>query len=361
VTTAPRPTSTTTSTSLRSSSADDFFPDDDLEPEPRKPEPQAQVTPIRTRGASGARSTGTTAAVGTRAAGARRRAPGQPEGEAGFTQTRGTGGRDMPFAIAVGVGLAAVAVALFWLGGAATMVLVVAVLFLAAMEFYEKLREKGYQPATLVGLVAVVGLPLAAYWKGEEAIPLVVFLGMLATCLWFLLSGSADSSPLPNVAVTTLGIALVGVMGSFAAVQLKAPDGVSLLLLTAIGVVAYDVGGLFVGSAAGRTQLVPWVSPNKTVEGLVGGILAVFLALLVAKLIGIQEVFDESLARMLLLALVIAVTAPIGDLTLSMLKRNLGVKDWGTLLPGHGGILDRFCSFLFALPAVWYLYRVLVA
>jgi len=266
----------------------------------------------------------------------------------------------MPFAIGVGVGLAVVAAALFWLGPAATMVLVVAALFLSSMEFYEKLREKGYQPATLVGLVAVVGLPLAVYWKGEAAIPLVVFLGVMATCAFFLLSGSADSSPLPNVGVTTLGIILIGVMGSFAAVQLREPDGVSLLLLTAIGVVAYDIGGLFVGSAAGRTQLVPWVSPNKTVEGLAGGIIAVFLALLVAKLIGIQEVFDESLGRMLMLALVIAVSAPLGDLTLSMLKRNLGVKDWGTLLPGHGGVLDRFCSFLFALPAVWYLYRVLI-
>jgi phosphatidate cytidylyltransferase len=265
----------------------------------------------------------------------------------------------MPIAIGLGVVLAAVAIGLFLLGAAATMVLVVTVLFLAAMELYEKLREKGYQPATLVGLVAVVGLPLAAYWRGEEAIPLVVFLGALVIALWFLLSGSADSSPLPNVAVTTLGIVLIGVNGAFAAVQLRAPDGVSMLLLTAIGVVAYDVGGLFVGSAAGRTQLVPWVSPNKTVEGLAGGILATVLALLLAKLLEIQEVFSESLGRMLLLAVVIAVTAPVGDLTLSMLKRNLGVKDWGTLLPGHGGVLDRFCSFLFALPAVWYLYRVL--
>jgi phosphatidate cytidylyltransferase len=212
-----------------------------------------------------------------------------------------------------------------------------------------------------VGLVAVVGLPLAVYWKGEGAIPLIVFLGVLAMCVYFILSGSADSSPLPNIAVTSLGLVLIGVMGSFAAVQLKAPDGVSLLLLSAIGVVAYDVGGLFVGSAAGRTQLVPWVSPNKTVEGLAGGVVAVFLALLVAKLIGIQEVFSESIGRMLLLALVISVTAPLGDLTLSMLKRNLGVKDWGTLLPGHGGVLDRFCSFLFALPAVWYLYLVIVS
>jgi phosphatidate cytidylyltransferase len=283
------------------------------------------------------------------------------EDGAGFTTTRGTGGRDMPFAIGVGVGLAVLAAVLFWIGPAATMVLVVAVVFLSALEFYEKLREKGYQPATLVGLVAVVGMPLAVYWKGEEALPLVLVLGLFTACLWFLISGTADSSPLPNVAVTTLGMVLIGVNGAFAATQLRAPDGVSLLLLTAIGVVAYDVGGLFVGSAAGRTQLVPWVSPNKTVEGLAGGVLAVVLALLLCQLVGIQEVFSESLGRMLLLALVIAVTAPVGDLTLSMLKRNLGVKDWGTLLPGHGGILDRFCSFLFALPAAWYLYRVLTA
>jgi phosphatidate cytidylyltransferase len=300
----------------------------------------ARVTPIRTRGAS----------PGTR----RATTVGGPDEIPGFTTTRGTGGRDMPFAIGVGVALAVGAGVLFALGAKYAMVLVVAVVVLAAMELFEKLRERGYQPATLAGLVAVAGLPLAGYWRGEPGLPVVLFFTLLAVLVWFVLSGSLESGPLPNTAVTMLTVVYVGLLGSYAALVLRLPDGVSLLLLTAIGVVAYDVFGLFVGSGAGRTPLVPWISPNKTVEGLVGGCLGVVLAVVVAKFFGLSA-YSDALSDTLQLAAVIAVTAPLSDLSASMIKRNLDVKDFGTLLPGHGGVLDRFCSFLLVLPSVYYL------
>jgi phosphatidate cytidylyltransferase len=303
-----------------------------------------RVTPIRTRG------TRTTTTAGR----------GRPTDEAGFTTTKGTGGRNMPIAIGAGLAIAAVAVLLFVLGAKYVMVLVVAVVVLAGIELYEKLRERGYQPATLAGLAAIAGLPLAAYWRGDGALPLVLFLAMAATLVWFILSGGLESGPLPNTAVTMLGVVYVGLLGSYAALLLRLPDGVSLLLVTAIGVVAYDVGGLFVGSAAGRTQLVPWISPNKTVEGLIGGVVAVLLAVLLATMVGFADQYSDLLDA-LKLAAVIMVTAPLGDLSASMLKRNLDVKDFGTLLPGHGGVLDRFCSFLLVLPAVYYTTLVLQA
>lgn len=326
----------------RAAPADPFFGD---EPErtrviiPSMPGPAtgetARVMPIRTRG--GATS-----------------ARHHDEDAASFNGARGTGGRNMPFAIGVGVAIAAVALVLFKLGAKYAMVLVVAVVVLAAVEFFEKLRERGYQPATLAGLVAVAALPLAGYWRGEAGLPVVLFFALFATLVWFVLSGSLESGPLPNTAVTLLGIVFVGFLGSYAALILRLPDGVSILVITAVGVVAYDVFGLFVGSGAGRTQLAPWISPNKTVEGLVGGCLGVVLAVVVCKFFGLS-VYSGELIDTLQLAAVIAVTAPLSDLSSSMLKRNLDVKDFGNLLPGHGGVLDRFCSFLLVLPAVYYL------
>ena len=106
------------------------------------------------------------------------------------------------------------------------------------------------------------------------------------------------------------------------------------------------------GSAIGRTPLRPAISPNKTVEGLIGGTIATFCVVIV---LGMQSDTWETLMHWLLLAAVISIMAPLGDLFESLLKRSLGVKDFGTLLKGHGGVLDRFDGVLFALPAVYYL------
>jgi phosphatidate cytidylyltransferase len=237
------------------------------------------------------------------------------------------------------------------------MALVVAVLGVAAIEFYDKLREKGYQPATLAGLAAVAGLPLAAYWKGVPALPLVCFLAIAATLVWFILSSGLESGPLPNTAVTLLGVLYIGLLGSFAALILQFPNGTGTIFTLALGTVAYDVGGLFVGSSAGRTPLVGWISPNKTVEGLIGGMLAAFLVVVLVHFFGLHPWGGDgtSLTNALGLGVVVAVAAPLGDLAESMIKRNLDIKDFGTVLPGHGGVLDRFDAFLFVLPAVYYL------
>jgi phosphatidate cytidylyltransferase len=130
------------------------------------------------------------------------------------------------------------------------------------------------------------------------------------------------------------------------------------LALLAVGVVANDVGAFFIGSAAGRTPLRPWISPNKSVEGFVGGTI---LTVGVLALIGFAELSDtwNSVGDLVALGVVIAIAAPLGDLTESMFKRNLDVKDFGSLVKGHGGVLDRFDGFLFTLPATYYLMVVL--
>jgi phosphatidate cytidylyltransferase len=130
------------------------------------------------------------------------------------------------------------------------------------------------------------------------------------------------------------------------------------LFLLALGVVANDVGALFVGSAVGRTPLRHWISPNKTVEGFMGGAMLTVIALM---LVGISESSTTWTSNwdLLALAVVIAIAAPMGDLVESMFKRNLDVKDFGSIVKGHGGILDRFDGFLFTLPSVYYLTLVL--
>jgi phosphatidate cytidylyltransferase len=164
--------------------------------------------------------------------------------------------------------------------------------------------------------------------------------------------------PTINSAVTLLAVLHVGVLGSFAALILGLPDGVGILIGVVLAVVANDVGALAVGQTVGRAPLAPDISPNKTLEGLLGGgIASVVVSLLFLAGIGHLTPWDGRSA--LLLGLVVAVAAPLGDLCESMLKRDLGIKDMGGFLPGHGGVLDRFDALLFALPAAWFLCLVL--
>jgi phosphatidate cytidylyltransferase len=271
----------------------------------------------------------------------------------------------MPTAIAVGVAIAAVFVAALLWRPAAALVLVVIVLGLASVEYFDKVTEKGYRPATILGIAATIALPLAAYWVGETALPLVLVLAFAAGSLGFIGAAGVESGPMPNMAITTLGITWIALLGSFAALILRIstlggenPIGTDTLFLLALGVVANDIGALFVGSGIGRHPLRAWISPNKSVEGLVGGTIATLVVLGAIGVAGKSDTWN-SFGDCLWLAVVICITAPLGDLTESMFKRNLDVKDFGTLIRGHGGILDRFDGFLFTLPATYYLLEVL--
>jgi phosphatidate cytidylyltransferase len=272
-------------------------------------------------------------------------------------------GRDMPTAITTGlVLLAAFLGAIMW-RPAAVMLIVLAVVGLAAVEFFSKVTEKGYRPATFAGLLTCIAAPLAAYWIGDASLPLVFAFGFLATSIGFLGSTSIQSGPMPNVAITTMAMTWIGLMGSFAALILRysvnggaVHAGTDTLFMVVIGVIANDVGGLFVGASLGKTPLRDWISPNKTVEGVIGGALATLVAVIV---VGSQNGTWNSMGEWIALALVIAVMAPLGDLVESMFKRNLDVKDFGTIVAGHGGVLDRFDAFLFVLPASYYLMLVI--
>jgi len=207
-----------------------------------------------------------------------------------------------------------------------------------------------------VGVATAAGLPIAAYNYGEGAIPLVLVLAVAVSFLWYLVNAGGER-PVANIGVTLLGIGWIGLFGSFAALLLSDPvgdNGVALLLAAVLPTIGYDVGALFVGRSAGSRPLSA-ASPNKTVEGLAGGmLLAVVVAVLFSVVAGGVHPFD-GWQEGLKVGVLVALVAPLGDLSESLVKRDLGIKDMGSIMPGHGGLLDRFDALLFVLPAVWYL------
>ncbi len=266
-------------------------------------------------------------------------------------------GRNVPIAVAVGIGMAIVAALLFKAGPAPAMLLIEVVLVAAGFEYFTAMQRSGFRPATLLGLAAVAGLPIACYWKGESAIPAIIVLTFIFGVVWYLSSASGRARPTANLGVTLIGVIWIGVLGSYAALIVDIPSqGVSLLLVAVIAAVATDVGGFFFGRAMGRSPLSA-ISPNKTVEGLVGGIAVTIFAVFV--FVVVLGVSSLSAGKALVLAVVLAIVAPLGDLAESQFKRDLGLKDMGSMLPEHGGLLDRFDALLFVLPTTYYVVRIL--
>jgi CDP-diglyceride synthetase len=288
--------------------------------------------------------------------------PGAPFDQVPGASDRGGGRpeeRDAVASVSSAIAVGIVAVILFKLGSTTALMLCAAVVALAAAELFGVLRRAGYRPATLVGLVGVVGLMVAAYLKGEDAYPLVVGLVVAFSLLWFLF-GVERSRPLVNLAVTLLGFAWIGVLGSFAGLLLDPrlyPNrhGVAFVFGAVIVTVAYDVAAYTMGRRFGRHPLAPQVSPAKTWEGLVGGTVA---AILVGAVV-VSRIHPWDLKRAVALGIVVAVVAPLGDLCESLVKRDLGTKDMGSLMPGHGGVLDRVDALLFVVPATYCLLRLL--
>ncbi len=269
----------------------------------------------------------------------------------------GTTGRNLPVAIITGVIIAVLVLVTFDIGTVLAMALVLVVVTLATAEGYAAFRRGGQHPATLLGLVATVSLVLATYNKGSQALGLVTTLLFVFTVVWFM-AGHERTHMLTGVSSTMLGFVWIGVFGSYAALLLNPnlfPNrhGLAFLLGAILTSMAYDIAALFVGSAIGKRPLAPSISPAKTVEGLIGGSAAAILM----GVIVVQLIHPWTFASALSLGIVVAIVAPLGDLAESMIKRGLGIKDMGRLLPGHGGMLDRVDGLLFVLPATYYLVR----
>lgn len=284
-------------------------------------------------------------------------------------QSSGGSDRDLILATATGVGLAAVSLAALWLGPLPALVVIAVLIGLATLEFYNAMRKVGYSPASLVGLVSSVGLTAGAYWKGVLAYPVVLGLAVVFCLLWYMLLATADR-PVPNLGVTMLGIGYVGVLGSFAGLLLSSTSvvtndltgieetvshGTGLVFAAILATVVYDVGAYVSGRSIGRTSFSVH-SPNKTLEGVLGGTVLCIIVTVVV-IAGFQVApwgaNPGGVLEAVILGAVAAGAATLGDLSESMIKRDLGLKDMGTVLPGHGGLLDRFDGLLFVMAATW--------
>lgn len=266
--------------------------------------------------------------------------------------------RSVSMATLTGVLLAIVVFGVFLAGTLPVVVMVLLVLALAAAEAYAGFRLVGAHPATILGIVAVLTLGVAAYNKGATAIGAVTVLLLIFGFIWYL-SAEKKIDVLDGLGATIFVYAWVGVLGSYA-LLLVSPNsfpnrhGLAYLFGAVVLSIANDAGALFVGRAFGRHRL-NGLSPNKTVEGAVGGtIITLIVGVAILPLMS-----TWSRTHGLEAAVAMAVVVPLGDLFESMVKRTLGVKDLGHLLPGHGGLLDRVDGLLFALPTMYYLAHVL--
>ena len=260
-------------------------------------------------------------------------------------------GRNVAAAVGTGLGLAGLFVICYVIGPAALVGLATVAIAGCSLEAFAMFQRAGFRPATLVGALGSGGAVLAAYWKGTAAMPEVFVVVLFASLGWYL-ARVVEARPVVNVAVTVLGFAWVGVLGSFAALLLQAHQGAHLFLGAVVPTVVADMGAWFVGSRFGRHPLAPATSPSKTWEGFLGGAIA---ALIAGAVIGSRVAPWGGIRHGLELGLVVALVAPLGDLVQSMVKRDLRLKDSGAMLPGHGGLLDRFDSLLFVLPATYFL------
>lgn len=273
--------------------------------------------------------------------------------------TRTAPEKDLVKATVTGVAAAIVVMILFVLGPIPVATLVVVALAAGTAEVFAGFRRVGAQPATLLGILGTVGLAIGAYNRGEAAFGVVSAIFIFGVFLWYLTTPK-KFDVLDGLAATLVGYFWIGVLGSFAMLLISPVNyhhrqGLAFLIGAIIVTVANDTGALFVGKAMGRRLLAPNVSEKKTVEGLVGG----FALSMIVALVVLPHIHPWKASAVAIEVVVLGVLVPLGDLFESMVKRTLGLKDMGDVLPGHGGIVDRVDGLLFALPATYYLVHIL--
>ncbi len=271
------------------------------------------------------------------------------------------------------VGLPVLVFCVFWRGGLPFMLGVAVLSVLGLGEFYRACRKQGLRPLGWLGCAASALFLLVAHTQGRRWIGGQMNAALTAVVLVALVSEllRKERAPIRDLGATLLGAVYVGWLFSYLILlrsqgaellarvggHLTVPlpgalgdPGAWVLLLVVFCTWACDTGAFFSGKAFGRHKLAPEISPGKTVEGSAGGWLsAVLMGLVLGWLLGLEPGAAGALGAL------VGVMAQVGDLCGSALKRDLGIKDFGGLLPGHGGVLDRFDSLLMTAPVVYYL------
>ncbi|MFI8437654.1 phosphatidate cytidylyltransferase [Streptomyces sp. NPDC079020] len=260
-------------------------------------------------------------------------------------------GRDLRAAIGVGVGLGAVIVASLFIVQAVFVGVIVVAVVVGLWELTSRLEERKGIKAPLVPLaVGGAAMVVAGYARGAEGAWVAMALTALAVLVWRMTQ--PPEGYLKDVTAGVFAAFYVPFLATFVAMLLTADDGPQRVLTFLLLTVISDTGAYAVGWRFGKNKLAPRISPGKTREGLLG---AVAFAMAGGALCMQFLIDGGSWWQGLLLGLAVAVSATLGDLGESMIKRDLGIKDMGTLLPGHGGIMDRLDSLLPTAPVVWLL------
>jgi phosphatidate cytidylyltransferase len=278
--------------------------------------------------------------------------PGEPADIPGKSATRA--GRNLPAAVGVGVGLGALALLTLFTLKVTFLVYTAVAVGLALWELSRALREREtrlpFAPVAAGGAAAIA----LAYWQGERALTACLGLTVIAILAWRLQGGAPGY--LRDVTAGVFALAYLPLMGGFVALMLAPADGSRRTVVFLIVTVCSDVGGYFAGILVGRHLMAPRISPKKTWEGLAGSLIACAAAGAVA----VPLLLHGAVWQGLLVGLAALAAATLGDLSESMIKRDLQIKDMGSLLPGHGGILDRIDSLLLSAPVVWLLLVIFI-
>ncbi|MEV0176916.1 phosphatidate cytidylyltransferase [Streptomyces sp. NPDC050803] len=260
-------------------------------------------------------------------------------------------GRDLGAAIGVGVGLGAVIVVSLFVVKAVFVGVIAVAVVVGLWELTSRLQERKGIRAPLVPLaVGGAAMVVAGYVRGAEGAWVAMALTALAVLVWRMTE--PPEGYLKDVTAGVFAAFYVPFLATFVAMMLTADDGPARVLTFLLLTVVSDTGAYAIGWRFGKHKLAPRISPGKTREGLLG---AVSFAMVAGALCMQFLIDDGTWWQGLLLGLAVAASATLGDLGESMIKRDLGIKDMGTLLPGHGGIMDRLDSLLPTAPVVWLL------
>ncbi|MBV9379244.1 MAG: phosphatidate cytidylyltransferase [Streptosporangiaceae bacterium] len=265
----------------------------------------------------------------------------------------GRTGRNLPVAIGVGAALGGVALLTLLTVRATFLLYMGAALAVALHELDHALRAREIRAPVIPVAAGGVAMLACAYWAGSRATLAAFMLTVLAVLAWRLVTAGARGTAgyVRDVTAGVFTAAYLPLLGSSVAAMLAPADGGRRVLVFIILTICSDIGGYFAGITLGRHKMAPLISPKKTWEGLAGSAAACLLA----GGLTLPLLLHGHVWQGLITGAAVVVAATFGDLAESLIKRDLDIKDMGTILPGHGGILDRIDSLLIAAPVVWLL------
>ena len=261
-----------------------------------------------------------------------------------------------------GVAASALLAAIMFLGRRALGIAVFAAALLCIYEFYQAVEKNGHRPVKILGyisclpllLIGIEKIPAAGFIPAQilQIYALAIFILIIALlCIIIFQYGKVN---LEDISVTLFGIFYIVFLWSFVTLVRNLDDGYIYIWMVFIGAWATDIAAYFTGVLIGRRKILPEVSPKKTLEGSIGGVVGCILAMVLFGLYANTVVNPIPLLHFAIIGLVCGCISQVGDWAASAIKRFVGIKDYGHIMPGHGGLLDRCDSILVVAPVIYF-------